>query len=269
MLRRVLFPLTVFFAAFSTPARADVALLVHGYLGDASTWETSGVTAALATTGWQSAGVIVPSYPDIILPAAHGNGTKRVYAIELPSTAPLNVQSDLLTRALRALESRHRGEPVSLVGHSAGGVVARMSVVRGGAGQVKRLVTIAAPHLGTERALQALEVTHAGGPLNILKDLFGGQTYHSVKQSWPVLLDLAPASPGSTLHWLNVQNHPDIEYISIVRGASYGLGDALVPGYSQDMNNVPGIHGRAKTYVVSSAHELSAEDGRVLAQLLR
>ncbi|MCK7492677.1 MAG: hypothetical protein MZW92_14865 [Comamonadaceae bacterium] len=30
-------------------------------------------------------------------------------------------------------------------------------------------------NLGTERALQALDVTHAGGPLNIVKDIFGGQ----------------------------------------------------------------------------------------------
>src|SRR5512135_622431 len=260
-MRRILLLPLILLAAIAMPAGADVAILVHGYLSDASAWQTSGVNAALAADGWQRAGIIVPSYRGAVLPPAVASpADKRFYAVELHSTAPLNVQSDLLIQALRAVESRHPNEPLTLVGHSSGGVVARMAVVRAGAGQVKRLITIASPHLGTKRAIQALDVTHAGGPLNIVKDLFGGETYRAVKRSWPVLLDLATAHPGSTLHWLNVQNNPDIEYISIVRGASYGLGDAIVPGYSQDLNNVFMLRGKAKSFVVSSDHGLGAED---------
>lgn len=268
-MRPFFFLIAFLFALATPPAQADVAILIHGYLGDASGWETSGINAELAAHGWQRAGIIVPGYRGPVLPAGVATTPNKVYAIELPSTAPLAVQSDLLIQALRAVEARHAGEPVTLIGHSAGGVVARMAVVRGGAGQVKRLVTIAAPNLGTERALQALDVTHAGGPLNIVKDIFGGRTYRTVKESWPILLDLAPAQPGSTLHWLNLQVHPDIEYFSIVRGESFGLGDMLVPGFSQDLNNVPRLRGKARTYVVGTEHALTLQDGQVLSSLMR
>lgn len=250
-------------------ARADVALLVHGYLGNAGSWEASGVNAALAANGWQRAGIIVPGYLGPLLPPPFASGPRKSYALELPSTAPLAVQTDVLLRALRALEDRHKGEAFTLVGHSAGGVVARMALVRGGAGQVKRLITIAAPHLGTERALEALDATHSGGPFQIIKDFFGGRTYHAVKDSWPVLLDLAPAVPGSTLFWLNAQPHPEIEYVSVIRGAAYGLGDDLVPGPSQDLNNVPALRGRARSPVAAAGHGLSPLDGRVLADIMR
>lgn len=252
----------------AAPLRAEVALLVHGYMGNAAGWEQSGIIGTLAGAGWQRAGVIVPGMQGPLLPPAAA-GARQVYAIELPSGAPLALQAEVLTQALHALRQRHPKEEVTLVGHSAGGVVARMALVRGGAGQVKRLVTIAAPHLGTERALQALDVTHGGGPLNIVKNAFGGRSYHAVKSSWPVLLDLAPAQPGSTLAWLNVQEHPDIEYVSLVRGSSFGLGDLLVPAFSQDLNNVPRLAGRAKSYVVGADHALTAADGLALRQMLQ
>lgn len=257
------------FFAVAGGARADVALLIHGYLGAAHNWETSGVTQTLAAAGWMPAGVIGPGYNGPTLPPPSPPAPRKQYSLELPSTAPMMVQSDILMAALKALEARHANEDITLVGHSAGGVVARMALVRGGAGHVKRLISIAAPHLGTERALQALDLTRAGGPLNILKDTFGGDTYRAVKHSWPVLLDLAPAIPGSTLFWLNTQPHPDIEYISLVRGAPQGVGDFLVPGPSQDMNLVPALRGRAKTLLVDSDHALSIIDGRALADLMR
>ena len=259
--------LAAFALAASATARADVALLAHGYLGDAASWESSGVIAELALGGWQYAGIIVPGLAGPVLPARVPDARNKVYALELPSTAPLAVQADALAQALRAIEARHRGEPIALVGHSAGGVVGRMALVRE-VGQVRRLVTIATPHLGTERALQALDVTHAGGPLNIFKDIFGGQAYRAVKQSWPVLIDLAPAQPGTTLYWLNAQPHPDIEYVSIVRNAPFGIGDGIVPAYSQDMNNVPRLRGRARSIPVSADHLLGPQDGRLLAQIL-
>jgi pimeloyl-ACP methyl ester carboxylesterase len=261
---------TLIILAFSAGlARADVAVLVHGYLGDAASWEVSGVGTALAANGWQRAGVVIPGLAGPLLPPPLANGPRKQYPLELPSTAPLAIQADVLMRALRALEARHPGEPFTLVGHSAGGVVARLALVRGGAGQVKRLITIAAPHLGTERALEAIDATHSGGPLKIIKDFFGGRTYHVVKNSWPVLLDLAPAVPGSTLFWLNAQAHPPIDYVSVIRGAPYGLGDEIVPGPSQDLNNVPVLRGKARSPVVAAEHGLSPLDGRVLADLMR
>ncbi|MGB0126842.1 MAG: alpha/beta fold hydrolase [Rhodocyclaceae bacterium] len=268
-MKRIVFCLALVCGAlWAQSAQAHVVLLVHGYLGDALSWERSGVNDVLAANGWPRAGVIVPGPAGPALPPPVPTGPNRAYSIELPSTAPLALQSDMLLAALRALETRHANEPITLVGHSAGGVVARMALVRGGPGRVVRLVTIAAPNLGTERALQALDATHGGGPFGLVRDVFGGGAYRAVKHSWPVLMDLAPAIPGSTLHWLNGHRHPEIRYVSIVRGAGFGFGDLLVPGFSQDLNNVPPLHGRAVTYVVPAEHNLVPPDGTMIAQVL-
>ena len=252
-------------------ARADIAVLVHGYLGSAYSWQDSGVNAALAANGWRPAGVLVttPAGP-LLPPITTSNIPRKTYAVELPSTAPLGVQSELLTQSLRALEKRHPKENITLVGHSAGGVVARMALVRGGAGQVKRLITIASPHMGTVRALEALDATDGSGPVGFVKDMFGGDLYHTVKHSWPILVDLAPPIPGTGLFWLNAQPHPKIEYISIVRGGPFGFaGDQIAPAFSQDMNSVPALRGRSQVRVVPADHALNPKDGVLLAQLMR
>ena len=71
------------------------------------------------------------------------------------------------------------------------------------------------------------------------------------------------------LYWLNGQKHPDIEYVSVVRLNPVGFaGDELVPGYSQDMNNVPTIHGNSSVIVTPAGHTLVAQDGTTLLQIL-
>lgn len=250
----------------STAARAEVAVLVHGYLGSIHSWDTSGINAALSAHGWRPLAAVLP--PTALPPAPVGI-ENTVYTVALPSIAPLVVQGDLLAIALRSLEARHPNEAITLVGHSAGGVVARLALVRSGAGQVKRLITIASPHVGTSRALEALDVTHDSGPIGWFKDLFAGDLYHTVKASTPLLVDLAPPVPGSLLYWLNAQHHPDIEYVSVIRTAPDGLaGDVVVPGFSQDMNQVPALRGRSRVVATPSQHELLPGDGILLAQLL-
>lgn len=268
MRRLVPLLLVLCFALLAQSARAEIVVLIHGYLGDARTWERSGINAILAERHWPRAGIIEPGAQGPLLPPPVMVGPNKVYSIELPSIAPLAVQSDILIKALKALEARYSNEKISLVGHSAGGIVARMALVRGGAGRVHRLISIASPHLGTERALEALDKTQGGGPFGLVKDLFGGGDYHAVKRSWPVLLDLAPAQPGNALHWLNLQNHPDLQYVSIVRGNAYGSGDELVPGFSQDMNNIPRLNGKSKTYIVPAEHGLVPPDGAMLSDIL-
>jgi hypothetical protein len=134
---------------------------------------------------------------------------------------------------------------------------------------VSRLITIASPHVGTARALEALDATHDSGPIGWLKDFFGGGLYHTVKASAPLLADLAPPVPGSPLYWLNAQPHPDIEYVSVIRTTPEGFaGDIVVPGFSQDMNQVPALRGRSRVVAAPSGHELLPGDGLLLAQLL-
>ena len=57
-------------------------------------------------------------------------------------------------------EERPEGlvEKLILVGHSAGGVVARLVVLGNNPYRVDELITIASPHLGTVRAAQGLDV---------------------------------------------------------------------------------------------------------------
>jgi hypothetical protein len=133
----------------------------------------------------------------------------------------------------------------------------------------KALITIASPHLGTERAIQALEATDDPFPISAIKTLFASDLYEVVRDSWRVLLDLTPARPGSLLHWLNAQWHPDIRYVSILRSGPVGLGDELVPVFSQDMNQVLALRGKSTTHIMALSHQLQPADGVKLVEILQ
>ncbi|GAA1906798.1 lipase family alpha/beta hydrolase [Lapillicoccus jejuensis] len=80
---------------------------------------------------------------------------RDVTVVPLPDRAqgPLDDQADALAAAVSAVRGRTGASSVDLVGYSAGGVVARLYVLEhGGAGQVRRLVTLGSPHHGTEVA---------------------------------------------------------------------------------------------------------------------
>ena len=249
----------------SLPACADVLVLVHGYMGSAASWEDSGINDVLEANGWARAGKLAGAQS---ISEQGIEAKNKVYAVELPSLAPMMVQADYLRGALQQITARHPDEPLFLVAHSAGGVVARVALVRGGVPNAKALITIASPHLGTLRAVQALDATDDSAPVSFVKGLFGGATYRKVKASRGALLDLTPAHPGNLLFWLNQQPHPDIRYVSILRTGPVGLGDELVPVFSQDMNNVPALHGRSERIPAYAGHALLPQDGEMLVQLL-
>ena len=53
------------------PARAEVLLLVHGYLGSAHSWDSSGITTILQQRGWQRAGAYLADPVGVrLIPAA-------------------------------------------------------------------------------------------------------------------------------------------------------------------------------------------------------
>jgi len=223
----------------------------------------------LARNGWRPAGVLRMGYYGVeLLPTPQQGAEKKSYLVELPSLAPLMLQADQLTQMLHHLMQLHPGEPIHIAAHSAGGVVSRLALVRDRSLAVKSLITIAAPHLGTLRALQALEATDSSGPFGLIKDLFGGDLYQAVKHSKGALVDLTPARPGNLLYWLNGRQHPDIAYYSIVRTGSGGLGDELVPAFSQDMNNVYALRGKSQVFSMAMGHELNPQDGVMLVRIL-
>jgi triacylglycerol lipase len=237
----------------SLTVRADVLVLVHGYLGGAYSWDESGITTVLQQHGWQRAGVYTAGPAGILLTPAPGIQTRRkFYAVDFPSEAPVLVQVYLLREVLDSVSRAHNNEPVVLVGHSAGGVIARTALVRGDAANVK-----------------ALDATDIPFPLSVITDFFAGETYHTAMRSRSLYVDLVRPQPGTLLYWLNGQPHPDIDYFSIVRGADQaGQGDYIVPAYSQDMNNVPAIQRRSSLITVPGHHGLAAVDGSVIVNLL-
>lgn len=250
-------------------ARADIAVLIHGYLGSASSWETSGVNAVLVENGWKRAGILrADPYGVELIPVVGDEGNNTLYQVELPSLAPMMLQADLLQAMLQQITRLHPDEPVTLVAHSAGGIVARIALVRGGVSHAKALITIASPHVGTDRAIQALETTDVPYPFCLVQNLFTGGKTRLLRESRGALVDLVPAQPGSMLFWLNSQRHPDIAYHSIVRTGPVGIGDELVPAFSQDMNSIQAIRGKSQVTVVSSGHGLTMQDGVEIARIL-
>ena len=254
----------------SLPAQADIMLLIHGYLGDATSWEKSGINDQLHQQGWSRAGMFQGSaYGPQLFVTEHKDTDNLVYVAELPSETPVMIQADILKNIIDIIRRDHADQQIILVGHSAGGVVARMALIRHQLQDIKALITIATPHIGTGRADQALDITQNHGPFNVVKSFVGGSGYDALKHSRGLMVDLRHPQPGNMLYWLNSQPHPDIHYASIIRLNNNGAtGDDLVPGFSQNMNNVPALYGRSSTYTTPTSHFLVPQDAHTIVDII-
>jgi pimeloyl-ACP methyl ester carboxylesterase len=150
---------------FADPASAGrMLVLVHGSLGDSASWRQNGVLPVLEQAGWKAAGNWQSTRSGVRLePVGPAAGEFAVYTVNLPSTAPLMEQARFLGGMLAAIAQRRPTDTEDFIGHSAGGVGAGLARVNYCAGTVARLITIAAPHLGTERASEALDATEDNG----------------------------------------------------------------------------------------------------------
>lgn len=251
-------------------AKADVLLLVHGYQGSVFSWEQSGVSGVLQQFGWKRAAVLVGAPQGLIpFPLKWKDADNKVINLQLNSEAPLSGQANVFTTALRWVNDHYPSEKIIIAGHSLGGVVARLSMVRSGAPNVKALITIASPHLGTVLAHRALDEIDDPFPINKIKEFFAGNDYDMLLRSRGLLNDIVPAVPGKLLHWLNTRQHPPIKYFSVVRSSVNGvLGDPIVPGFSQDMANVPAIGTNSTRLIQGFTHNLSVLDGYALVNIL-
>jgi len=265
---------------FSGSVRADVLVLVHGWAANADTWLHSGVASELISRGWQDAGVVtttpagVRHFPTINSGSQSGRKsgvtTNVFYRVQLPAAAPLLLQASHLTSELVFIQGLHSSEKIIVAGHSAGGVVARLVVIRPEYVRIKSLITIASPHLGTPRAFDGLNVVDSkpffcpGPGIDFLKNVFGGGQYQYLKDSRSAMIDMAPVGKGSLLDWLNQQPHPDIQYHSIIHTGH----DEMVPAQSQDMNQVQTLRGRVKVYSTVAMHRLYPVDGKLLADIV-
>lgn len=253
----------------SLPAttHAEVVVLIHGHLSSGETWARHGILGTLASHGWGYGGHLLPNRS---VPAYAPRYARTAYTANLLSTAPLPDQAATLQQQLQAVQRRHPGEEITLVGHSAGGVAARLLLVEYGPQQVTRLITIASPHTGTPRAAKGLEITEDHGPpIETVKRVVGGNDYRGAKKSRQLYRELLPGNRASVLDWLNRQEHPPLEYISVIRVPAVGSkGDKVVPIYSQDMNTIPVLHGKARSFTTPGDHYLKPLDGPLIARLL-
>lgn len=247
----------------SLPAQSgQTVVLIHGYLDDGSGWRPLGIVNALQQVGWVDAGHTFPTGP-AVLPLLTEPQAHYIYTVNLPSEAPLLVQRNWLGAYLQMIQGRHPANDLILVGHSAGGVLARLTAVSFNI-PIKGLITIASPHLGTDRAEMGILAYNT--PLSWFAPFLGLGT---LNRSQGLYWDLVREYPGSLLFWLNRQPHPTAQYISIIRGGEvFGAGDYFVPTYSQDMNNVLALRGHARVVFSVGTHALQPADGPLLATLL-
>ena len=269
-LSRLLLMLSTF--VISSPAHSDVVLLIHGYLSNSAVWQQSGVIGTLESDGWKLAGMY----------SAHPNGQvylrtidlpededRRIMIVDLPSEAPLLLQSDLIANVVKAITVKYRDESIILVGHSAGGLAARAALVRHDLKNVNRLISIASPHLGTDMAEKALDVSSFTGPASMLPDMFGGGIARTTQRSQQLYSDLVRARQGNLLGWLNTQPHPEIYWDSVIHTGVNGDGhDSFVAAYSQDMNQIDSLRGRSTILSIQVEHGLNPVDALVLKGIL-
>lgn len=265
-MKRCIFAVLLLFL-LPAAAHAQVAILVHGHLSSGETWARHGILTALAHDGWGYGGHLLPNRS---IPAIAPRYARTVYTANLLSTAPLPNQAATLQQQLLAVQRRHPEEEIILVGHSAGGVVARLLLVGYGPQQVTRLITIASPHIGTPRAAKGLEITEDHSPpVEAVKRVVGGNDYRGAKKSRQLYRELLPGNRASVLDWLNRQDHPPLDYLSVIRVPDVGTkGDRIVPAYSQDMNMIPALHGKARSFTTPGDHYLKPPDGLLIARLL-
>ena len=256
----------VFAALFITPAWADTLVLVQGYLGSAGSWRATGIAATLQANGWADAGHLTATPAGIVKLPVVANAKNRFYTIDLPTEAPIPAQVSFLAAYLAAIRAEHGKDRLVLVGHSAGGVVARATMVTNPQLKVDELITIASPHHGTGAAEDGLSL--ANSPLSLIAPFVGAGT---INRSRALYFDLIRERPGTYLGWLNTRKHPDATYVSVIRSDRPGLvGDNWVPGWSQDMRTVLALRGKkTATYIAPGPHSLIPADGLTILSLVR
>ncbi|MEZ5449229.1 MAG: alpha/beta fold hydrolase [Thiolinea sp.] len=243
---------------------AQTLVLIPGFMSQGMDWRFNQVTPALQASGWVDGGNYLMTRNGILNTVQLPQRPERVfYTLSLPNQAPIAYQGRILDQYLDLIYQQ-RQEPLILVGHSAGGVVARDWLVRSNRVPVKALVTIATPHLGTPLA-QLSDWFSRTEMLN-LANMLG---FKQLPDAHGLFKDLREEQPGRYLYWLNHQPHPPLHYAAIVRNSqSPPEVDLIVPRHSQDMNYVYALRGQAERWNTDRGHFLSREDGYLLARIV-
>ncbi|MEB4593495.1 alpha/beta fold hydrolase [Candidatus Thiothrix sp. Deng01] len=264
---RSLIILAIGLLVFPVSLWAKTTVLIHGFQGNGMSWRMDGVTPALQQNGWVDGGNFIPTPQGPYDPVSPQGKPERIfYTVELPSHAPIMAQARMLDAYLQRIYAL-RQEPLTLVGHSAGGLVARAWLVAVRSVPVETLVTIATPNIGTPTADMACLANDT--PLSMFAGAIMGMGQW-VDGTDDLYRDLRTEKPGRFLYWLNHQPHPPIRYVSIVRDNQLRPDryDFVVPETSQDMNKVFALRGQSEYWAVKGSHFLGVPDGYALAMAL-
>lgn len=148
----------------------------------------------------------------------------RTHSVETVSMSygPFDRFEDVCARARRLVELHHRGRPVTIVGHSLGGVIARWLIQEEASvgPHVDRLITLASPHDGTRAAVDlmprglATPLVSAIRPRSpVLEQLSASRSKLERVERWAAValrdrMVTPPASaaalPGAEIVWLDV-----------------------------------------------------------------
>jgi len=249
--------LSVSFSAFG-----ESLILIQGYQAKGTDWRSSGISEALTSAGWIDGGQIGISRTPLVAPSG-----PRFFTVELTTDAQLLRQMEQLKAHVAKVKAARPDESVILVGHSAGGVLGRLYMVQHPQESISALITFASPHLGTESAELGLALSQS--PLGWATALLGKE-HDLLGRSEGLFFDLVRERPGSLLFWLNRQPHPRARYVSVVRDERLSwVGDLVVPVWSQDMNMVEQLRGRAVSIASDGNHGLERKDGKLLLHILR
>lgn len=249
---------------YGANVKAETMVLVQGFLAGGENWRNSGFTGELARGGWSDGGHLRATSQGMQLDRDRVAGNRRFFTLDLPSDSSLKKQAAWLDLYVGFVREKYPEESLILVGHSAGGVLARLYMVQHPKAGVDALITIASPHLGTESAQLGLMIGRQ------LPKEVAPLLDSILNRSLPLFSDLSPENASNLLGWLNRQPHPPANYVSIVRGKSdtSGMAELLVPIHSQDMNQVFALRGQAQTIESGRLHGLRREDARVVLQIL-
>lgn len=244
---------------------AQTLVLVHGFQSQGMDWRTTGISTALQASGWVDAGHL--RWTSKAMQHSHALNYRprnALFTLDLPSSQSIVQQAQILDHYLRWIY-KQRGEALSLVGHSAGGVVARYWLVQPASRlPVETFITIASPNLGTPLAnlTQAFENT-------ALMDMAQQMGFGQFIASRALYTELREEQPGNFMYWLNHQAHPATRYVALVRIAQRPEQvDFVVPYFSQNLANVAALRGQVETWHTPAGHLLESGDGHLIARIL-
>ena len=248
----------------SGTVQANIAVFIHGFHSSAAVWRSAGVFSPLRAAGWFDGGGYRFQGWQAVGPNRRPIGDNLLLTVELPNNAPILYQVGYLRAALQSIRQYAPREPVSLVGHSAGGIVARTAMVLFPDLHIAQLVTIASPNLGARLASAGSKLVSS--PVGLFARLAGE---HEFSRAGKLLADLSPEARNNFLGWLNTRQHPAGDYVAIIHARSNpGDGDEVAPSGSQDLRHVTALAGQARSFVTPAPHGLTRADGAILAALL-